>query len=98
MAKLIAMLKISFNHLNLKMLFSFKLFAGMKQESVIAVLVGILLIFIVDMLKENNRWESVKAKCPMIIRNVTYTFLIIMTILFMAGGNELTKGFMYANF
>lgn len=98
MAKLIAMLKHAVNHMSFKMLFSSKLFAGMQRESVIAVLVGIFLIFVVDMLKENNRWESVKANCPMLIRNVAYTFLIITTILFIAGGNELTKGFMYANF
>ena len=98
MDKLFAMLSHAIHHMNINILFSSKLFAGMKRESVIAVLVGILLIFIVDMLKENDCWESVKEKCPMIIRNVAYTFLIITTILFMAGGNELTKGFMYAVF
>lgn len=98
MDKLFAMLKHAIHHMNISMLFSSKLFACMKRESIIAVLIGILLIFIVDVLKENDCWENFKAKCPMLVRNFTYTFLIIMTILFMAGGSELTKGFMYADF
>ena len=52
----------------------------------------------VDVLKENDRWESIKARCPMPVRNLVYTFLIILTVLFMAGGNEVSKGFMYAVF
>ncbi len=98
MDKLFAMFKHAVSHMNLKVLFSPRLFVGIKRESIIAVLIGILLIFIVDLLKENECWESFKTKCPVIVRNITYTLLIIMTILFMTGGNELTKGFMYARF
>ncbi len=85
-------------HLNLGVLFSSRLFPGLKRANIAVILIGIVLILIVDILKENDRWESVKAKSPMLVRNFAYTFLIIMSILFAAGGNELTKGFMYANF
>jgi D-alanyl-lipoteichoic acid acyltransferase DltB (MBOAT superfamily) len=92
------MMKHAVLHLNLGVLFSSRLFPGLKRANIAVILIGIVLILIVDILKENDRWESVKAKSPMLVRNFAYTFLIIMSILFAAGGNELTKGFMYANF
>lgn len=97
-SQMIAMLQYGISNLNMKILVSSKLFPGLKRENIIAVLVGIVLLFVVDLLKENGYWEEFKARSPMLVRNFTYTFLIIATILFLAGGNELTKGFMYANF
>ena len=67
------MLKYAVTHLDISTLFSSSLFVGMKRENMTAVLIGMALILAVDIMKENDCWESFKAKCPMLLRNFAYT-------------------------
>lgn len=74
------------------------LFPGMTTINVYVVCFGIVCLFIVDLLQETQKWENIKAKCPMVIRNVWYVTTIIFLVLFAGGSNDLVGGFMYANF
>ena len=75
------------------------LFAGMNNKlEILFAVIGVLAMLTVDVLKETNKWEPVKQKCPMLLRNVVYTLLICMIFLVAGGNNDLIGGFMYANF
>ncbi len=74
------------------------LFMGLKTSEAIAVLIGVIMLVIVDILKEKNLWQDVKVKCPLLIRNGILVFLIIMIILFAGGENDLIGGFLYEYF
>lgn len=55
-------------------------------------------MFVIDILKEMGKWEKVKNKCPMLLKNLIYTVLILSIILFAGESNDLIGRFMYANF
>lgn len=59
---------------------------------------GIVFMIIVDVLKEVDKWDTVKEKCPFVFRDCVYVALIMLLILFAGGDNDLLSGFMYANF
>ena len=74
------------------------LFVGMTEMEICVVVVGLIFILIVDILLENEKWEHVKEKCPMLVRNIVYVTLIFAIMLIAGGDNDLVGGFMYANF
>ncbi len=73
-------------------------FINMTPIEIGFALAGIAGMLIVDILTECGRWEGVKARCPMLVRNLVYTVLILSIILVAGGSNDLVGGFMYANF
>ncbi len=74
------------------------LLIGLSKIEKIAALFGFVLMFLVDLLKENDKWEPVKEKTPFFLRNAAYVVLIGVIILVAGGNNDIIGGFMYANF
>lgn len=74
------------------------LFVGMTSRDIFVGVLGCTMMFVVDVLNEKNRWEDVKARTPMVVRNIVYAVLIFAIILFAGGNNDLVGGFLYAEF
>ncbi len=74
------------------------LFVGMRYIEIFVFLFGVAAMFVIDILKEMGKWEKVKNKCPMLLKNLIYTVLILSIILFAGESNDLIGRFMYANF
>ena len=74
------------------------LFVDMTKLEIGVVIVGMVLMIIVDILNENEKWEIAKNKCPMLVRNLIYTIFVFVIMLVAGGDNDLVGGFMYANF
>lgn len=95
----LSMLKHMFQNLHLQILKTpVVLFVNMNHIEICAVLFGVCLILIVDILNETGKWDKIKVKCPLIMRNLIFTFLIFAIMLIAGGDNDLARGFMYANF
>lgn len=75
-----------------------RLLVKLGRMDVFILLIGIVTLIIVDILCESGKWESVKTRCPMPLRNLVYAGLIFAILLFSGGDNDLVKGFIYANF
>lgn len=73
-------------------------FVGMSGHDIAICGLGVLMMFLVDILNEKGKWASVKAKTPFAVRNLIYVILIYSLILFAGGDNDLIGGFMYAQF
>ena len=98
-AAAISTLRHTFTHLDFQGMDSFgKLFAGMTPMEIMIVAAGILVLLIVSILHEKGVWDTIRRKCPMIIRNAIYAMMIILLILLVGGSTDLTGGFMYASF
>lgn len=94
-----AMLRRAFSGLHLSVLaHPSLLFPGMTTWSIAAVAAGTGMIVAVDVLRELGKWERVKEKCPVLVRNAVYVGLIYALILFAGATNDLIGGFMYAKF
>lgn len=74
------------------------LFAEINKAEICGVVLGVSLIFVVDILNEKEKWNVVKAKCPMIFRNAIYAGMILFIMILAGGSSDLTGDFMYANF
>ena len=72
-------------------------FVGMFREEIILMAIAAAAIFTVDILNETGRWAKVKEKCPAVLRALAYSIMIVMIIL-MLKTDDITGGFMYANF
>lgn len=89
----------AFTNLNLHGMRSLaRIFPGMQFGEIFGVLLGGALMFLVDVLREAEVWETVSAKCPLVVRNLVYASLIVLMVLLTGGSSDLTRGFMYANF
>ncbi len=75
-----------------------KFFGDMHLVQIYAILLGGGVILAVDICNEMGKWEKIKGNCPMIIRNLAFTFLIFSVMLIAGENNDLVGGFMYANF
>ena len=73
------------------------LFSKMEKQDMVVAALSTCFILLVEILQETGKWESLKEKCPIIVRNVIYVGLIFMLILF-AGTAKSMEGFLYANF
>ena len=73
-------------------------FIGMRNVEILAAILGTLIIFIVDVLSDTGKWETVKAKCPMLVKNLLYAAMVLSILLIAGGDNDLVGGFIYANF
>ena len=69
-----------------------------RVSEIIISLIGVVIIIVVDILNENDRWQSLKAKCPIPLRNIVYALMIVSLILFAGSSSHLLKGFIYAKF
>ena len=56
------------------------------------------MMFVIDILEENKKWTEIKGHCPVILRDLAVSLMIICFILFVGGDNDLLGGFMYARF
>lgn len=74
------------------------LFVGMEYLDIIIAVLGILIIAVVDILGEIGKWENIETNCPMILRNIGYTVIIMMLIFSFGSTSDLMGGFMYASF
>lgn len=94
-----SMLKHMFLNLSLNVLGNpMSFFVNMSLVEIYAVLLGGCLILVVDIFNEIGKWQKIKENCPMIIRNLVFTFLVFTIMLIAGGDNDLAGGFMYANF
>lgn len=73
-------------------------FVGLQQREIIILIIGICLIIITDIINEFGKMDVYMNRCPIIVRNLIYLFLIFAIILVAGGDNDLVGGFMYANF
>ena len=80
------------------LLYPLELFPKMQQKDVYVATIGLSLMFIVDILSETKKWETVKTKTPFTIRNLIYVFMIFLLILFSGTEGDITSNFIYANF
>lgn len=73
-------------------------FVEMARKDILIFAMGVVMMFIVDALRENGKWEATKQKTPFVIRNAVYVILIYSMVLFVGGSNDLIGGFLYAQF
>lgn len=74
------------------------LFTGLEPRNVIAAAVGVAVLLAVDILEENNKWEGLKASCPLVLRHAAMIVLIFAVVLFAGQSPDLTGTFIYAHF
>ena len=74
------------------------LFPGLEPRNVIAAAVGTAVLLAVDILEENKKWETVKTRCPMLLRHIGMAVLIFSIVLFAGQSPDLTGSFIYAHF
>ncbi len=74
------------------------LFAKMHKRDILICLFGMMCMLIVDILNEKEKWENIKTKTPMLIRNGVYAMLIVAIIMFAGANKDIVGGFIYANF
>lgn len=75
-----------------------KLFVGVEYIDIFFIVIGTLIITLIDILDEVGVWEKIKLKCPMIIRNLGFTIIIMLIIMSLGSKSDLMGGFMYASF
>ncbi|MBQ6509736.1 MAG: MBOAT family protein [Flexilinea sp.] len=75
-----------------------QLFPQMRSQDIYIMLIGTAMMFLVDILCENGKWEKAKEKTPFVIRSLIYVIMIYIIILFAGTGKDIAKGFIYANF
>ncbi len=73
-------------------------FVGMTSADRYAAVLGIAIMFAVDLLCECGKWNTVKEKCPVILKNVCYASMVILMLLLASGKADISGGFIYANF
>ena len=74
------------------------LFSETGGISLIILAVAILIMFIIDILEEKEKWQEAKGRCPVLVKDLAVSLMIICFILFVGGDNDLLGGFMYARF
>ncbi len=70
---------------------------GMFREEIVFAGIGIVAMLVVDILQEKEKWEKLKEGTPFFLRAFCYAVMLLMTVL-MVQGNDISQGFMYANF
>jgi len=95
----LAMLVNTFGELHLEVLKNpTTLFVGVEYIDIYFCLIGTCFVVLVDFLEEAGRWDKLKFKCPIIIKNVCYVVMIMLILMSVGNVSELMGGFMYANF
>ncbi len=74
------------------------LFAETGNISLIILIVAIAIMFVIDVLEEKEKWQEVKGRCPVLVKDLAVSLMIVCFILFVGGNNDLLGGFMYARF
>ena len=72
-------------------------FVGMFREEILMAGIGTAALIVVDLIQENNAWNRVKEKCPFVLRALIYSSMLLMIVM-MLRGTDVSKGFIYANF
>ncbi|MBR3306613.1 MAG: MBOAT family protein [Lachnospiraceae bacterium] len=72
-------------------------FVGMYREELIICGAGVIFLIITDVLRETGKWEKVKGRMPFAGRAFIYALMMLM-IMMMTRGSDVSKGFIYANF
>nr|MCR4934711.1 MBOAT family protein [Lachnospiraceae bacterium] len=75
-----------------------KLFVDVEYIDIFFIIIGTIIITLIDILDEVGVWEKIKLKCPMIIRNLGFTIIIMLLIMSLGSKSDLMGGFMYASF
>ena len=73
-------------------------FLGISTADRHAAVLGTVIMLTVDLLCECGKWNAVKEKCPVFLKNVCYAAMIILMLLLVSGKADIVGGFMYANF
>ncbi len=93
------MLKHIFSGFNRKLIFKpLELLPKLRTQDAFIILAGVVMLTVVDVLCDQGKWESVKEKTPFPIRDLIYTLMIFMIILFAGSGENIAANFIYANF
>ncbi len=75
-----------------------KLFGEMGQISFCILMLAIVSMFLIDILSERKQWQDFRKNCPVLVKDIAVTIMVICFILFVGGDNDLLGGFMYARF
>ncbi len=74
------------------------LFVNVEYLDIYFLTIGSVILIAVDLLEEINVWGKIKAKCPVLVRNMGYVALVLLIMLAMGSTADLMGGFMYASF
>ena len=74
------------------------LFPQMRVHDVFIVLAAVIVMTAADILSEKGKWDHTVTKTNFLIRNAVYVLMIVSLILFAGSGEDIAKGFMYANY
>ncbi len=72
-------------------------FVGMYREEIIITGIAVIFLVAVDVLQEGEKWDKLKAGCPALVRALIYSVMLLMIVM-MTAGSDVSKGFIYANF
>ena len=76
----------------------YSLFPGLDENMVWVAAVAVLLMLIIDILSETGKWGPIKEYTPFLVKDLVFVLLIVSLILFGGNGEDVAKGFIYANF
>lgn len=74
------------------------LFVNVGYIEMFFIVIGSCSIFFVDLLEEIGVWHKLKTGCPMLVRNIVYTLMILLIAMNTFSETNMFGGFMYANF
>lgn len=77
---------------------TFSLFPGMKTQLVCVTVTAAVIMLLTDLLADLGRWDTVKERTPFPVRNLIYVLIIVSLVLFAGSGEDVARGFIYANF
>ena len=72
-------------------------FVGMFREEILFMGIGVIFLLVTDILQETGKWDKFKEKSPIPLRALVYSVMLLLIVL-MSKGADVSQGFMYANF
>ena len=76
----------------------YSLFPGLDENIVWVAAAAVLLMLLIDILSETGKWDPIKKHTPFLVKDFVFVLLIVALILFGGNGEDVAKGFIYANF
>ena len=74
-------------------------FPGLSKMQIVVLGLGIIALIVVDVLREVEKWDGVKAKTPLVCRCLVYAGMLMLIYMVVPALSEVEAGgFMYANF
>lgn len=74
------------------------LFPGLDEHMVWVAAAAVMLMLLIDILSEAGKWDPIKRRTPFFVKDLVFVLIIVSLILFGGNGEDVAKGFIYANF